>query len=277
MTATTGGAALLFGLPATSLVAALLASLLCGFVGTFVVLRRLVALGGGIAHAAFGGIGLAVVAGFDPRFGAAAVAIGAAVLLARLPRERSDRQDAMIGVLWAVGMATGMLLLSGSAHGDADVESYLFGDISRVRGEDLWALGAIVAAVIASHLARGREVVATAFDPEHAKLQGLPVGMLSVLLMALVALSVVALLQLVGVVLAIALLAIPPLVALRLFRSMASIVACGAAVALAIQLGGLRLALALDWPAGPSIVVVGAAVLLLMRLVPPPGRRATTR
>jgi len=131
--------------------------------------------------------------------------------------------------------------------------------------------------VIASHFARGREVVATAFDPEHAKLQGLPVGMLSVLLMALVALSVVALLQLVGVVLAIALLAIPPLVALRLFRSMASIVACGAAVALAIQLGGLRLALALDWPAGPSIVVVGAAVLLLVRLVPPPGRRATTR
>lgn len=261
------------GLPATSLVAALLAALLCGFVGTFVVLRRLVALGGGIAHAAFGGIGLAVVAGFDPRFGAAAVALGAAALLARLPRERSDRQDAMIGVLWAAGMAAGMLLLAGSAQGDADVESYLFGDISRVRADDLWALGAIVAAVIAAHVARGREIVATAFDPEHAKLQGLPVGALSLLLMALVALSVVALLQLVGVVLAIALLAIPPLVALRLFRSMAAIVACGAAVALVVQLAGLRLAGAVGWPAGPTIVLVGAVALGLARLAPRPARR----
>ena len=268
----------LLGLPATSLVAALLASLLCGFVGTFVVLRRLVALGGGIAHAAFGGIGFAVVAGFDPRLGAAAVALLAAALLSRLPRERSDRQDALIGVLWAVGMAVGMLLLSRAGGGadDADVESYLFGDIARVRGADLWTLAAVVVAVVAVHLARGRELVATAFDPEHAAIQGLPVRGLSVLLMSLVALSVVALLQHVGVVLAIALLAVPPLVALRLCRSMGAIVACGAIVAFVIQVVGLKLALGAGWPAGPSIVLVGAAALALARWAPLPGRRAAT-
>ena len=273
----TSGESLLFGLPATSLVAVLLASLLCGFVGTFVVLRRLVALGGGIAHAAFGGIGAGVVLGFDPRLGAAAVALGAAGFQARLPRERSDRQDAQIGVLWAVGMAAGMVLLAGSSTGDADVESYLFGDIGAVRRSDLASLGALVVAVVAVYLWRGRELVAIAFDPEHARLQGLPVGALSLLLMALVALSVVALLQLVGVVLAIALLAIPPLVALRHCRSLQAIVSGGTLVAFAISIAGLALARGTAWPSGPSIVLVGAAALALSRLVPRPPRRAGAR
>src|SRR5262249_21079598 len=129
-------------------------------------------------------------------------------------------------------------------------------------------------AVVAAHLVRGRELVAVAFDPEHARLQGLPVGALSLGLFVLVALSVVALLELVGVVLAIALLAIPPLVALRLFRSLGAIVACGAAVALAIQLAGLALARGVAWPAGPTVVLVGAAALAISRLAPSPGRRA---
>jgi zinc transport system permease protein len=262
------------GLPAASVAAAALAALVCGLVGTFVVLRRLVALGGGIAHAAFGGIGAGVVLGFDPRLGAAAVAVAAAGFLARLPRERSDRQDALIGVLWAVGMATGMLLLAGSAAADADVERYLFGDIGAVRRSDLATLGALVLAVLGVYVWRGRELVAIAFDPEHARLQGLPVGALSLLLMALVALSVVALLQLVGVVLAIALLAIPPLVALRLCRSLRAIVACGALVAFAISVAGLALAQSTAWPSGPSIVLVGAAALALSRLVPLRSRRA---
>jgi zinc transport system permease protein len=258
----------LLGLPLTTWLAALGASLLCGFVGTLVVLRRLVALGGGLAHAAFGGIGLAVVVGVDPRIGAAGVALGAAGLLSRLPRDRSDRQDALIGVLWALGMAVGMLLLAGTTGGHVDVEGYLFGDIARVDAAALGIVAAVALLVLAVHLAWGRELVATAFDPDHARLQGLPVDALSFAMMAIVALSVVALLQLVGVVLAIALLAMPPLVALRLFRSLPAIVAGGALVGGGVMIGGLLLGLRLGWPAGPAIVVVGAAVLALSRLAP---------
>jgi zinc transport system permease protein len=258
----------LLGLPLTTWLAALGASLLCGFVGTLVVLRRLVALGGGLAHAAFGGIGLAVVVGVDPRIGAAGVALGAAGLLSRLPRDRSDRQDALIGVLWALGMAVGMLLLAGTTGGHVDVDGYLFGDIARVDAAALGIVAAVALLVLAVHLAWGRELVATAFDPDHARLQGLPVDALSFAMMAIVALSVVALLQLVGVVLAIALLAMPPLVALRLFRSLPAIVAGGALVGGGVMIGGLLLGLRLGWPAGPAIVVVGAAVLALSRLAP---------
>lgn len=256
------------GVPPAALVAALLASLLCGFVGTVVVLRRLVALGGGIAHAAFGGVGLALLLGFDPRIGAAGVAAVAAAALSPLRSERLARLDAAIGVLWAVGMATGMLLLSGAAQSDLDVESILFGDLMQVRAEDLALLGGFVVAIVALLLLFGRELVATAFDDEHARLQGLPVGGLSFLLLLVVALAVVALLSLVGVVLAIALLAIPPLVALRLFRSLPAIVAGGCVVGLVVTLGGLALAARLATPAGPTIILLGGVLLGLVHLAP---------
>jgi zinc transport system permease protein len=256
------------GVPPASLATAIVASLLCGFVGTVVVLRRLVALGGGIAHAAFGGVGLALVLGFDPRIGAGAVAVLAAAALSPLRSERLARQDAAIGVLWAIGMAVGMLLLSGVAHDDAQVESILFGDLTRVRGSDLAILGGLALAMVAALLVLRRELVATAFDDEHARLQGLPVGALSFVLLLVVALAVVALLSLVGVVLAIALLAIPPLVALRLFRSLPAIVAAGCGVGLVLTVGGLALASRLSTPAGPTIVLAGGVLLGLVQLRP---------
>ena len=262
------------GVAPEALAAALLASLLCGFVGTVVVLRRLVALGGGIAHAAFGGVGLALLLGFDPRLGAAGVASLAAAALSPLRQERLARQDAAIGVLWAVGMAVGMLLLSGSAHSDMQVEAILFGDLAQVRAQDLALLSGFVLAMIAVLLFFGRELVATAFDDEHAQLQGLPVGRLSFVLLWIVALAVVVLLSLVGIVLAIALLAIPPLVALRLFRSLPAIVAGGCAVGLLTTVGGLALAARLATPAGPTIILLGGFVLAIAQAVP---RRAQRR
>jgi zinc transport system permease protein len=255
------------GIPAAPFVAALLASLLCGFVGTFVVLRRLVALGGGIAHSAFGGIGVAVVLGFAPRVGAIAVAVVTAALLAARRREEPDRQDALIGVLWSVGMALGMLLLAGTT-GEGEIEGYLFGDLARVHAVDLGMLAGVAAAVLVATVAIRREIVATAFDVEHARLQGLPVGALQFLMLLLVALSVVALVSLVGIVLAIALLSIPPLVALRLCRGLPAIVAAGCAVGLGISVAGMAIAVRAGWPAGPSIVLVGAAALGLAQLVP---------
>jgi zinc transport system permease protein len=253
---------------AAQIAAVLLASVLCGFVGTFVVLRRLVALGGGIAHAAFGGIGLALVLGFAPRLGAAVVAAGAAILIAGLPRERSDRQDAMIGVLWAAGMALGMLLLAGTPAGDSDVEGFLFGDIDAVDGTDVATLAALVAIVLVVHLRWGRALVATAFDPEHARIRGLPVRGLTLLGLLLVALSIVALLEMAGIVLAIALLAIPPLVALRWLRGLPAVVAGTTILSAAMSLAGIGLGAATGWPAGPTIVLVGAATLALSALAP---------
>ena len=250
-----------------TIVAIALASVLSGLVGTIVVLRRLVSLGGGIAHAAFGGVGLALALGFDPRLGAAAVAIGAAAVLAPVSRERIARQDAVIGVLWAVGMAVGMLLVSGAA-GDTQVEELLFGDLGAVQRSDLAILGGLVVLVAAAIALFRRELAATAFDDEHARLRGLPVGLLSFALLLLVALSVVGLLSLVGIVLAIALLAIPPLIALRLFRSLPAIVLGGMAIAFLLSVAGLAVGQRFHLPAGPAIILLGGVLLSLAQLAP---------
>jgi len=256
------------------LAALALASLLCGVVGTLVVLRRLVALAGGVAHAAFGGIGAAVALGIDTRWGAGGVALAAASALASIPRRRLASQDATVGVLWAVGMAAGMILLRGSGDEHGGVEGYLFGEIERVRPSSLLFLGILTVLVLGVAIGFRRELLAAAFDPEHARLRGLPVGRLDWLELSLVALALVALLELVGVMLAIALLAIPPLVAARLFRGLPAIVAGATACAAAMSFGGLGLAATLDWPAGPTIAIAGGLLLALSWLRRPRARRA---
>ncbi len=265
------------GIAPDALWAALAASLLCGLVGTLVVLRRLVALGGGVAHAAFGGIGAALRLGVEPRLGAAAVAVLTAAVLAPLRRDRLERNDAAIGVLWAVGMAAGMLLVAGADVGSAgavDLEGVLFGDISAVRPVDLQAIWVLDAVAIGVFALAGRRLVATAFDPDQAELQGVRTGLYGFTLLLLVALSVVALLSLVGVVLAVALLAIPPLIALRLCRGLWTAMAAAALAALLVSVAGLALAARFELPAGPAIVLVAAAVLGLVQLAPRRSRTA---
>ncbi len=203
-----------------ALLAGTLASLLCGVVGTFVVLRRLVALGGGIAHAAFGGLGVAFWAGIEPRVGALGVAALAAVGLGFLDGEHARRQDAAIGVLWAVGMAIGLVFLHWTPGFAPDLLGYLFGDILMVGRTDLLLAAGADIVVVTLFLLFRRGVVAVAFDEEAAKIQGVPVRLYSIGLLLTIALSVVVLLQLVGIVLVIALLTLPPLIARRLVRSL---------------------------------------------------------
>jgi len=255
-----------------ALVAALLASVLCGVVGTLVVLKRLVSIAGGVAHAAFGGLGVAYWAGADPRLGALAVAALSAVGLGFLDRERVRRLDAAIGVLWAVGMAVGLVFLHWTPGYAPDLLAYLFGNILLLTPSDLALAAAAVAAVLVLLAWRGRELVAVAFDEEAARLQGLPTRAYGILLLMLAAVSVVVLLQLVGIVLAVALLTLPPLIALRLARSIAGVVVAATAVCLALTVGGLLLSFALDLPSGPVMVLSGAVALGAAQLVP---RRST--
>ena len=255
-----------------ALVAALLASVLCGVVGTLVVLKRLVSIAGGVAHAAFGGLGVAYWAGADPRLGALAVAALSAVGLGFLDRERVRRLDAAIGVLWAVGMAVGLVFLHWTPGYAPDLLAYLFGNMLLLTPSDLALAAAAVAAVLVLLAWRGRELVAVAFDEEAARLQGLPTRAYGILLLMLAAVSVVVLLQLVGIVLAVALLTLPPLIALRLARSIAGVVVAATAVCLALTVGGLLLSFALDLPSGPVMVLSGAVALGAAQLVP---RRST--
>lgn len=255
-----------------ALAAGLLASVLCGVVGTLVVVKRLVFLGAGISHASFGGLGLCYYLGFEPLLGAAAVAVGAALFLGRgAAAEGTARsKDAMIGILWAVGMALGVVFVHLTPGYAPNLMTYLFGNVLTVGARDVAAAAVLVAVVVAAFGLFYKETVAVAFDEEFAAVQGVPVRLATTAILLLTALSVVFLIQLVGIILVMALLTIPPVVALMLFRRFLAVVAASTALGALMTVGGFAISYATDLPSGPAMVLLGTAVLLAVA----GGRRA---
>lgn len=245
----------------SALLAGLLASVLCGALGTFVVLRRLTFLSGGLSHAAFGGLGICHFLGLPPQLGAFATAAVAALLLGPMERERVRAQDAFIGVLWAVGMALGLLFLHLTPGYPPSLEANLFGNLLLVSSQDLWILLAVDGIALAFLLLFFKELVAITFDPTFAAVQGVPVKALATLLLLLVGAAVVALLPVVGLLLVLALLTIPPLIALRLFRGLRTALVAAMGVGMVLTVGGLAVAYLWDVPAGPATILLGAVLL----------------
>lgn len=245
-----------------ALAAGLLAAVLCGVVGTFVVIKRLAFVSDGISHAAFGGMGVCFFLGVDPLLGAIPAALACALVLGLADQGTLRSSDAVIGVLWSVGMAIGIVFIYMSPGYAPNLMTYLFGNILLVqRREVLVILVLAVVVLVLLYLFR-RSLVAVAFDEVSARVQGVPVRALMALLLGLIALTVVVLIQVVGLILVVALLTIPPFVALRLFKDLGRVVACSVAVGVAITLGGLALSFLYDLPTGPAIILLGAALLL---------------
>lgn len=200
----------------SSLVGSLLACVACGTVGPLVVSRRIVFLAGAIAHIALGGIGAALFLrhhlGWEwlqPLHGAAAAAILAAVVLALVHHYVRTQLDSLIGALWSVGMAIGLVLIKLTPGYHVELMSYLFGNLAVIGWDDV-ALLAVLDVVIVGLLLLGyKRIVAVGLDPEQARLQGIGVLATNMLLLVLVALTVVALTRIVGLILVIALLALP--------------------------------------------------------------------
>jgi zinc transport system permease protein len=251
-----------------ALAAGLLASVLCGIVGTLVVVKRLVFLGAGISHASFGGLGLCYFLGVEPLLGAAAVAVGAALVLGRGAAPGNEgaarSRDALIGILWAVGMALGVVFVHLTPGYAPNLMTYLFGNVLTVGGRDVAAAAALVVVVVAAFGLFYKETVGVAFDEEFAAVQGVPVRLATTAILLVTALSVVFLIQLVGIILVMALLTIPPVVALMLFHRFLAVVAASTALGAAMTVGGFALSYATDLPSGPAMVLLGTAVLLVV-------------
>ncbi|SEP12934.1 metal ABC transporter permease [Aquisalimonas asiatica] len=261
-----------------ALMAAVLASVLAGTVGTFVVVKRLVFIAGGISHAAFAGLGFFYWLGGNPLTGAVVVAVLAALLLGWLGEHRARSQDALIGVLWAGGMATGIVFIHLTPGYTPDLMTYLFGDILTVSRADVYLLAALTVGVIVVMALFYRTLVAVAFDETFAAVQGAPVKWMTTLLLVLVALSVIMLIQVVGIVLLIALFTIPPMIALMLAQRFIVVLGIAVAAGLITSTGGLAGSYWLDLPSGPAIVLFGIIALVLVRgwtAVTAAGRRAS--
>ena len=247
-----------------ALLAGVLASVSLGIIGAYVVTRRISYLGGAISHCVLSGIGLGLFldyAWFHPMYGAVVSALLAALLIGLVSLYARQREDTVIGALWAVGMAVGILLFA-ATPGYKDPMSYLFGDILLISPEDLWLVAGLDVLVAGVGLVFYHKFQAICFDQEFAELRGLHVKVFYLLLLCLTALTIVLMVRLVGIVMVVALLTLPAAVAGFFSRKLWQMMLLGTLICAAMIAVGLAVSFSRDLPTGPVIIVLAGATYL---------------
>ncbi|KXX63414.1 metal ABC transporter permease [Marichromatium gracile] len=250
-----------------ALVAGLLASIGCGVVGTLVVVKRIAFMAGGIAHSVLGGMGAALYFGVDPLLGALFAAIVSALLIGGVRLAWAAQEDTLIGALWAIGMAIGILFIAKTPGYATDLISLLFGNILLVPERALWFMGVLDVVLLVVVGLCYRQFVAVIFDEEFARLRGVPVSFFYLLLLCLVAVTVVLLIQVVGLILVIALLTLPAAIAGHYLHSLGAMMVAATLLGMAFTSGGLALSYGPDLPAGPTMILLAGAAYVLSALV----------
>jgi len=257
-----------------ALAAALLSSIACGIVGTHVTVRRATYLAGAIAHCTLGGMGAARwlqqqtgLSWISPLAGALAAALAAALLIARLQARSRMHLDTLLSAIWSTGMAIGILFISRTSGYNEDLMSYLFGDILMVTPPDLLLLLLLDLGLILFLSLYQRHLSLIAFDEEFARLSGIRVDLINTLFLVLVALTTVLLVQLVGMILVVALLALPAATAGLISRSLTGMTLAAVLFSLLATTSGLLLSYSRDLPSGAVIIIVSALLYISARII----------
>jgi len=262
-----------------ALIAGLLASIACGIVGTFVVVRGIASISGGLAHAAFGGVGLGYLMGFDPTLGALGFGLASAFGVEIAERRLKQGIDTLVAMVWAIGMAVGIVFIALAPGPKPDLMGYLFGNILFVPSQFLLFIAGLDIVIVVSVLLLFRRLEAVAFDEEFAWVIGMPVEILSLIQLALVATTVVILIRVVGVILVLALLTMPAAIARHWTDAMAPMMILATLVGAACITVGLFVSwtlssvFSLEVPTGPAIVLLAALLYALSAIL----RRILTR
>ncbi len=247
---------LTYGFMQNALIAALIASLICGIIGTIIVEKQLVSMSGGIAHASFGGIGLGYFLGIEPILGGLLVATGASLAVGQIQRRTRTKADTIVSMFWSAGMAMGILFIALTPGYPPDMTSYLFGDILTVNDTYLGimvVLALLMCAIVGLFYSYFKLYL---FDEEYAKILGIKVVVLETMLYVMIAFSIVVLIKVVGIILALALLTIPAATAKLFTYTLSKIMFLATAFGVLYSLSGLTISYYLNIPSGASIILV---------------------
>jgi zinc transport system permease protein len=250
-----------------ALIAGLLVSFASGIIGSLIVVNRMVFLAGGIAHTAYGGIGIAIYFGLPIFFGASLFAVGAAILMAFITLKQKDKMDTFIGLIWAIGMAIGIILVDLSPGYNVDLMSYLFGSILAVSNEDIQYMAVLLFFIVLVMIFWYRDILAVSYDSEYALLRGINVKLFYTLILVLSALSVVVAIKVVGLILVIALLTIPIYIAQSLSSSLLFMMFISGILSSIFTMSGLVLSYNYDLTSGATIIMVSAVSLVFFTIV----------
>lgn len=252
-----------------ALIGSLLASIACGIIGTYIVTRRLVFISGGITHASFGGVGIGLYAGISPILSAAIFSVFSAFGVEWLSKRKDTREDSAIAVFWTFGMAIGIIFTFLAPGFTPELSTYLFGNILTISIRDLYFITALSLALILFFSLFINPIRTIAFDRDYALSQGLPVQFFEYTLMFFIALTIVACLQMIGIVLVISLLTIPQMTANLFTNSFTKIIYFSILIGFIGCIGGLFLSYLLHVPSGASIIFFSIILYVAAKLITP--------
>ena len=250
-----------------ALLAALLSAISCGIIGTYIVSRRMVFIGGGITHASFGGIGIAYYLGLNPILGAAVFAVLSAFGINFFTRRGNIRQDSSIAIWWSLGMAVGIVFIAITPGYAPNLMSFLFGSILTVTQTDLIYMAILAVIVVALFILFFRIIVMISFDEDFARARSLPVDFFSYLLMTLSALVIVSSIRVSGVILVLSLLTLPQATANLFTKKFSAIMITSIITGFIGMVTGLIISYYTDLPSGATIILVLTAFFGIGKLV----------
>lgn len=246
--------------------AAVLASVSCGIIGTYIVSKRIVFISGGITHASFGGIGIGYYLGFNPIVGAMIFSIMSALGIEYMSKKTNVREDSVIAILWSFGMAVGIIFIFLTPGYSANLMSFLFGNILTVTHLNLILLLALTLFIIIIFLLMFKTILFVAFDEQYARAAKLPVETINYLMIILVALTIVLNIRVVGIILVISLLTIPQTIANIFTKKFEKIILFAIVIGLFGSFSGLFLSYYFDLPSGAAIIFFLVILFVLAKI-----------
>jgi len=250
-----------------ALIASILSGITCGIVGCYIVARRMVFLSGGITHASFGGLGMALYAGLDPLLGSLSFAALSSVGIEFAARRGRMREDSAVGIIWALGMAIGVVFMSLRPGYATDLTSYMFGNILLVNDADIEYLTWLTLFVVVGALMMLRKLMFVTFDEDYAKSQGLNTALIAYIMAVVIAVTIVLSIKVMGIILLLSLMTIPAVIANSLTKDYRWMTLWSAIVAVVGNVAGFIVSYIWDIPTGSCIIFTMMAMLISVKIL----------
>ncbi len=250
-----------------AIIAALFASIMSGFIGSIIIEKKMVGMSGGLAHASFGGIGLGYLLGFEPIWGGMIFSTIASFTVKNISKKDQIQSEVLVGILWSLGMALGILFINLSPDYMPDMTSYLFGDILTVSRKSLIYMGIFTLIATTIIITLFPYIEAYLFDTEHFKAKGINTNLLENLIYILIPLGIIVLVKVVGIILAIAMLTIPTAIAKLYANSLKRVITSATIFSIIFCLLGITISYYLNIPSGVCIILLSSAIYFIARII----------
>ena len=250
-----------------AIIAAILASVSCGIIGSYIVAKRIVFISGGITHASFGGIGIGYFFGFSPIIGAMVFGVLSALGIEYMSKKTDVREDSVIAILWSLGMAVGIIFVFLTPGYSANLMSFLFGNILTVSTLNIQMLLVLGIVLILVFWSMFKTILFVAYDEQYARAIRLPVDMVNYLMITLVALTIVLNIRVAGIILVLSLLTIPQTIAGIFTNNFKSMILISIVVGMFGSFSGLLFAYFFDIPSGASIIFLLVIFFVIARII----------